>query len=174
MRSSLRAAISRAYGVSESAAMRCPFRGRTAAGGAAVGRQHGLGLVQDCLVAGLPLLRGHVAVALDEPGHVAGDPEVETLLSRPPPGLAREIKGLALAGTKALVTETASGARGRLGAAVDRCSCTRAAGGYGSPRVAALRVYEHGSIAADVAAARAEYTCGSSVPPLAGCYGCSG
>lgn len=73
-------------------------------------------------------------------------------------GLARTIKGVTVAGTAAVVTETIAGTLGSLGTVADAWDYS--AGRWGiQPPASSLAVYSHGSVAADIAAAKAAGDC---------------
>jgi hypothetical protein len=79
----------------------------------------------------------------------------------PTEGMARVIKSVTMAGTTAVVTETVAGAAGALGSVTD--AWQYAGGRWGiSLSASALTVYTHGSVAADIAAAKAAESCTGS------------
>jgi hypothetical protein len=75
-------------------------------------------------------------------------------------GMAREIKGITMAGSTAVVQETIAGALSKIGTASD--AWTYADGRWGLTLPAAdLAIYSHGSVKADVAAAKKAGDCAS-------------
>jgi hypothetical protein len=76
-------------------------------------------------------------------------------------GMARVIKSVTLAGSVAVVTETVAGAVGALGSITDAWHYAGGRWGF-QPETSALKVYGHGSVAADIAAAKAAGTCAKS------------
>jgi hypothetical protein len=75
-------------------------------------------------------------------------------------GLAREIKGITMAGSTAVVTETVAGALGKLGTVADAWSYTGGRWGLALP-ASSTAIFAHGSVKADVAASKAEGDCAS-------------
>lgn len=75
-------------------------------------------------------------------------------------GLAREIKGVTMAGSTAVVTETVAGALGKLGTVADAWSYSGGRWGLTLP-ASSTAIFEHGSVKADVAASKATGDCAS-------------
>ena len=74
-------------------------------------------------------------------------------------GLARVIKSVTVAGSTAVVTETVAGSLGNLGTVAD--TWTYAGGRWGYSYLPAdMKMYSHGSAAADIAAAKTAGDCG--------------
>ena len=85
--------------------------------------------------------------------------EVHAQCPAPTAGLARTIKRVTMAGNVALVTETLAGSLGKLGSVVE--SYVYSGGRWlWAPTASDLSYYRHGSVAADVAAARVQHMCG--------------
>ena len=78
----------------------------------------------------------------------------------PSAGMARVIKSVTLAGTTAVVTETIAGSLGSIGAASDAWTYSGGRWGF-SPSASSMSIYTHGSVNADIAAAKAAGECGS-------------
>jgi hypothetical protein len=79
----------------------------------------------------------------------------------PSAGLARVIKGITLAGSTAVVTETVAGTASALGTAADAWQYADGRWGF-QLSASSLAVYTHGSASADIAAAMAAGECASS------------
>jgi hypothetical protein len=75
-------------------------------------------------------------------------------------GLAREIKGVTMAGSTAVVTETVAGALGKLGTVADAWSYSGGRWGLTLP-ASSTGIFAHGSVKADVAASKADGDCAS-------------
>jgi len=75
-------------------------------------------------------------------------------------GLAREIKGVTVAGPTAVVTETVAGALGKLGTVADAWSYSGGRWGLTLPP-SSTAIFKHGSVKADVAASKADGDCAS-------------
>lgn len=75
-------------------------------------------------------------------------------------GLARTIKSVTLAGGTAVVDETVAGALGKLGTVSDAWGYSAGRWGLGLP-ASSMAVYSHGSVKADVTAAKAAGECAS-------------
>lgn len=79
----------------------------------------------------------------------------------PTAGMARVIKSVTLAGSTAVVTETVAGAAGALGSITDAWKYADGRWGF-QPEASALGLYQHGSVSADIAAAKAAGNCAKS------------
>jgi hypothetical protein len=75
-------------------------------------------------------------------------------------GMAREIKGITMAGSTAVVTETVAGALGKLGTVADAWSYSGGRWGLALP-ASSTAIFAHGSVKADVAASKADGDCAS-------------
>ena len=74
-------------------------------------------------------------------------------------GLARVIKSVTVTGSIAVVTETVAGSLGNLGTVADTWTYAGGRWGYSYPP-ADMKVYSHGSAAADIAASKTAGDCG--------------
>jgi hypothetical protein len=79
----------------------------------------------------------------------------------PSAGMARVIKSVTLAGSTAVITETVAGAASALGSVTDAWQYTGGRWGV-ELSSSALAVYQHGSAAADTAAAKSAGDCAST------------
>ena len=78
----------------------------------------------------------------------------------PTVGLARVIKSVTFAGTTAVVSETVAGSLGNLATVSDAWTYSGGRWGLSLP-ASSLSFYKHGSVSADIAAAKAAGECGS-------------
>jgi hypothetical protein len=78
----------------------------------------------------------------------------------PTAGLARVIKSVTFAGTTAVVAETVAGSLGNLATVSDAWRYSGGRWGF-SPSASSMRIYKHGSVKADIAAAKAAGECGN-------------
>lgn len=76
----------------------------------------------------------------------------------PSAGMARVIKSVTIVGSTAVVTETVAGAASALGSSTDAWQYAGGRWGF-ELSASALAVYKHGSVAADLAAAKAAGDC---------------
>ena len=78
----------------------------------------------------------------------------------PTAGLARVIKSVTFAGRTAVVSETVAGSLGNIAAVSDAWTYSGGRWGF-SPSASSVSIYRHGSVKADIAAAKAAGECGS-------------
>ena len=78
----------------------------------------------------------------------------------PTVGLARVIKSVTFAGTTAVVSETVAGSLGNLATVSDAWTYSGGRWGFSLP-ASSMSFYKHGSVSADIAAAKAAGECGS-------------
>jgi hypothetical protein len=78
----------------------------------------------------------------------------------PTAGLARVIKSVTFAGTTAVVSETVAGSLGNIATVSDAWTYSGGRWGF-SPSASSMSFYRHGSVKADIAAAKAAGDCGS-------------